>query len=57
MIDGVLFYAVRCKPLGFQMKNGLNADVKATKGWIQLQIIKAYIYIVEEDFSFYLEHW
>ena len=29
-----LFYAVRCKPLGFQMKNGLNADVKATKGWI-----------------------
>ena len=34
MIDGVLFYAVRCKPLGFQMKNGLNANVKATKGWI-----------------------
>ena len=29
-----LFYAVRCKPLGFQTKNGLNADVKASKGWI-----------------------
>ena len=39
------------------MKKGLNADVKASKGWIQLQITKVYIYIVEEDFSFYLEPW
>ena len=47
-----LFYAVRCKPLGFQTKNGLNADVKASKVWIWLQITKATFILLKKIFHF-----
>ena len=46
------FYAVRCKPLGFPMKNGLNVDVKASKCWIWLQITKATFILLKKIFHF-----